>query len=302
MSNEPVALTHHPRFVDNAPLIVACLLLVDGLHFVFARLLLPYLPPATSAMYVLGIGTIEVTVFMAIWGRIRFDLFQRYIWFFLAIGFLVATSTTLNYTAVAYIDPGTAALLAQMTILFGLGFGLIWLRERLTALEFIGAFVAIAGVVTISFQPGDYLRVGALIVLASAFMYALHAALVKRYGAAISVAEFFVFRLACTTAFLVLFTVSRRELAWPGWPAWVFLLLAGTVDVAISRGLYYMALNRLRLSLHSIALTLSPVVATLWTLLLFGIIPTFQQLVGGTAVIAGVLMLTMGKLEMRSKK
>jgi drug/metabolite transporter (DMT)-like permease len=293
LPDKPSPLMVQTRLVDNVPLVVIFLLLADSLHFIFARLLLPYLPPATSAMYVLGIATVEVTFISMVWGRVAFNVFRRYAWFFLSVGFLVATSTALTYASVAFIDPGTASLLDKTSILFGLGFGIVWLRERLTPFKSIGALMAIGGVFIIAFQPGDYLRLGTLLVLIATFSYALHAALVKRYGAAMSFIEFFLFRLACTTAFLFLFVTSRGELIRPDWPAWLILLLTGTMDVVISRGLYYLALRRLKLSHHSLILTLSPVVAIIWTLLLFGVSPTIQQLMGGVAVLAGVLMVTM---------
>jgi drug/metabolite transporter (DMT)-like permease len=283
--------------VDNAPLAVALLLIIDSLHFVFARLLVPYLPPTAAAMFVLGIGTVEVAVILRIRGGVRLAVFRRYAWFFLTIGFLAAASTTLNYAAVAFIDPGVASLLSRMSVLFGLGFGLVWLRERLNRLEALGAVIALGGVFVITFQPGDYLRLGSLLVLASALMYALHAALVKRHVDKMGLAEFFLFRLTCTTGFLFLFTAVRGELAWPVWPAWTILLTSGTVSVMLGRGLYYVALRRLRLSLHSLVLTLSPVATIGWTLLLFGISPTLQQMIGGAAVIAGIFMVSAGKLE-----
>ena len=68
------------------------------------------------------------------------------------------------------------------------------------------------------------------------------------------------------------------------------LLLAGTINVVISRALFYLALQRLNLSLHSIILTLSPVVAVGWTLVLFDTWPTVQQLIGGAVVILGVIL------------
>jgi len=202
MSNKSAALTSaYPRFIDNAPLVVACLLVVDSLHFVFARLLVPHLPPATSVLYVLGIATVEVTILVWIRDHIRFDVFRRHLWFFLSIGLLVATSTTINYAAVAFIDPGTASLLGETTVLFGLGFGLIWLRERLVTLEIFGAVMAIIGILVITFQPGDYFRIGSLLIVASALMYALHAAVVKRYGTGMRLTDFFLFRLIATTGF-----------------------------------------------------------------------------------------------------
>jgi drug/metabolite transporter (DMT)-like permease len=295
MSHKPLALAAQSRLIHNVPLVVICLLIVDSLHFVFARLLLPYLPPTTSAMYVLGVATIEVAVFLAIWDKIDFTVFRRHLWFFLSIGFLVAASTVLNYGSVAFIDPGTASLLGKMSTLFSLGFGLIWLHERFSTRQFLGALAAVAGTFIIAFQPGELIWVGMLMVVASTFMYALHAALVKRHGDGMSLADFFLFRLACTTAFLLLFTLGRGELIMPGWQAWLIVLIAGTVDVTISRTLYYLTLRRLNLSIHAIILTLSPAVAILWTLFLFGVQPTLQQLLGGIAVIAGVLTVSLSQ-------
>lgn len=295
MSHKPLALAAQSRLMNNAPLVVICLLIVDSLHFVFARMLLPYLPPTTSAMYVLTIATVEVTFFLALWDKIDFTTFRRHAWFFWGIGFLVAASTALNYGAVTFIDPGTASLLGKMSTLFSLGFGLIWLNERFTPFQSLGAVVAVIGTFVIAFQPGELIWVGALMVIASTFMYALHAALVKRYGNGLSLTDFFLFRLACTTAFLWLFAIGQGGIRLPDGPAWLILLTAGTVDVTISRTLYYLTLRRLNLSVHTIILTLSPVISILWTLFLFGLGPTFQQLIGGVAVIAGALMVSVGQ-------
>ncbi len=284
---------------QNAPVVIAVLLMVDSLHFVFARLLLPYLPGGTSAFYVLAVATVEVAIFLALRRAIRFDILRQNLRFFLAIGLLVALSTTFNYVAVAYIDPGTASLLAQMSTIFAMGLSLIWLRERLNRIEIVGALVAIVGVFVINFQPGDYLQLGSLLVLGSSFMYALHAATVKRHGGELEFRNFFFWRVASTTGFLLIFTVARGQMAWPEPQAWIVLIVAGTVDVVISRVLYYLALRRLRMSVHTVILTLSPVITILWSLALFGELPTLQGLIGGAAVIAGVAVITAGRARGR---
>ena len=263
-------------------MLVSILLVVDSLHFIFARLLVPHLPPATSAMYVMAIATFQMVAFALIrHGRIRFDIFWRYKWFFLAIGLLIGISTSGNYLAVSFIDPGMAALLAKSGILFGVGFGIVWLRERLTRRQVIGAVIAISGVFIVAFQPGDYLRFGSLIVIGSIFLYSLHTALVKRYGGQMDIVTFFVFRLASTSGVLFLLNVATGGLRWPNNQAWLLLLVVGTVDIVISRGLYYLALRQLKLSVHTLILTASPVLAIIWTRLLFDIAPGVQQLVGG---------------------
>lgn len=283
------------RLLNNVPLLVAFLLLVDSLHFVFARLLLPYLPPSVSGFFMIAIATVEMTVFLGVQGRINWQVFRRHIWFFLTIGFLIAVSTVISFTAVVYIDPGTAAMLAQTAVLFSLGFSLFWLRERLSKGELAGAVVALVGVFIVSFQPGDVWRIGSLLVLATSFIYSLHVAVVKRYGDNIEFTNFFLYRVGTTAVFLFLIAWGRQELVWPTGPVWPLLLLAGTVDVVLSRVLYYLVLRRVQMSFHAIVLTMSPVVAILWSLLLFGQTPTLQGFVGGTAVIAGVIIVTLNR-------
>ena len=73
---------------------------------------------------------------------------------------------------------------------------------------------------------------------------------------------------------------------------WLVLLLVATVDVVASRVLYYLALRRLQMSHHAILLTLSPVIAVLWSWLLFSEVPTWQGFLGGTAVLLGVAIVT----------
>jgi drug/metabolite transporter (DMT)-like permease len=281
------------RLAHNAPAIIIILLLVDSLHFVFARLLLPHLPPVSSAFYVIAVATAEMTLYLGFQGKIRLRVLWQNRRFFLTIGFLVAGATILSYTAVAFIDPGTASLLAQSATLFAIGFSLFWLKERLNIGELAGASLAIVGVFTISFQAGEYLRLGALIVLGGSFMYALHAAVVKRYGQEIDFANFFLYRVSSIGVFLFFFAVGMGQLRLPDGPTWLLLLVVGSVDVLLSRVLYYLALRRLRMSFHAILLTLSPVITILWSLMLFGTWPTTQVLIGGTAVISGVAIVTM---------
>ncbi len=279
------------RVGANVPLF-AVLLLLDSMHFVFAKMLHAYISPAVSVFYVLGISTLEVGLYALARGALHWRPLKQHFWFFLAIGFLIAASTNINYEAVAYIDPGTASLLTQTSILFSLGFGLLWMRDNLSWQQGLGALLAIVGVFVISFQPGDYFRLGALMAVGASLMYALHAALSKRYGDDIDFLDFFFGRLLFTTAVLFVFSAARGALTWPSRPAWPLLLLIGTVDVVLSRTLYYIALRRMTISMHTIMLTLTPILSVCWSLLFFDVVPTPAQLVGGVAIIMGVLIVT----------
>jgi len=268
----------------------ATLLLVDSLHFVFARALLPYFDPVVSATGVLVAATVQVGVYGWWRGQLTLGSLRRHFGFFAAIGFMVGASTGLGYMAVTFIDPGTASMLSKTATLFSILVGIAWLHDRLRPVQLAGAALSLLGVLIITFQPGDFLRLGSLMVLGGTMMYAVHAALVKRYGDDMDFVEFFFGRLLFTSLALAIFAATRplSSLATAGATGWSILILAGTVDVVISRGLYYLALRRLSMSLHAIVLTLSPVATVLWSLLLFDAFPGPRQLFGGIIVILGV--------------
>jgi drug/metabolite transporter (DMT)-like permease len=241
----------------------------------------------------MAIGTLQVGLYGVFCRRIHLRTFYKNLWFFLAIAALIGISTIINYEAVAFIDAGTASILGKASILMSTGLGMFWLRERLNRLQSFGALCALSGVLVITFQPGDYIRLGSLLILLSAFLYALHTAIVKRYGQEMDFVEFFFFRLFSTTALLFFIALGRSTLVWPDPMTWALLMMTATVDVVISRALFYIVLRRMPMSILSIVLTLSPVAAIFWAFLLFDTIPSMQQLIGGAGVIVGVFMVTI---------
>ena len=282
------------RYTDaNSFTLITALVIVDSLHFIVGRALLPYLHPAVSGMYLMGVGCLVVGVFGLLRGELNVSIFREHVWFFLTIGFLVGASTVLTFGAMNFIDPGTGSMISKLSVLISIGLGVIWLGERLTRRQFFGAILAVTGVIIITFQPGEYLRLGSLMVLAATVMYAFHTAIVKRNGGRIDLLNFFFMRLLATTLILAMFVVllpEARSSLIPSRNAWLILIAGGIVDVAVSRGLYYIALRRFPMSIHAIILTLSPAVTILWAVLLFGEFPLPAQHVGGALVLVGVMV------------
>ena len=257
------------------------------------RALLPHLVPASSGFWMVAIAALELAIFAR--GRIDFGVLRRHPWFFLVIGLTVGINTNLGFVAVRYVEPGTASLLSRTSILFGVALGILWLGERLNRIETVGAVLAIGGVIAVSVQSGDHFRMGALLVVTATFMYALHSAVVKRYGGAMPFLEFFFFRLASSGVVLLLLGVAQDELVWPGRTAWLILIPTATINVVLSRAVYYLALRRLDMTVLTITLTLSPVVTWLWSVPLFGGRPTLTEVLGGVAILAGVMLVTASR-------
>ncbi len=283
---------HSPKM--TAALIV--LLMVDSLHFVFGRIFAPLISPFVSSFYVMGIATVEIAIYLTIRRQIDLRILRENVWFFIVVGTLVASATILSYTSVVYIDAGTASLLSRFSTVITLALSYFWLRERLSRNEWIGAAISIIGAFIISFQPGDVFRVGSLFLLGSITVYSLHIAVVKRYGDDIEFGNFFLYRVGMTALFLALFLgASGKAAVPPTLNVWVLLIIAATVDVVISRILYYWVLRQMTLGTHTILLTLSPFITVIWSFVLFQEIPTAQALIGGIIVTAGVLLVTRGE-------
>ena len=271
--------------------LTAMMLITDSMYFVFARLLQPFLPPEQATLYSMTTGMLLVAGFAAYKKRLRFRILFENLGFFLLIGFLIAFASNMSYTAMHYIDPGTASILSQTTIVFGLVWGLVWLREKLTSRQIIGAVIAIAGVAVITFQKGDYLRLGSLIVVLSSLSYSFHSAVVKKYGGKFDFLEFYAFRMICNCLCLLVWAVFTTDFVVPPAGALPYLLLVAAVDICISRPLYYAVLHRYSISILSILLTISPILTVVWSLVLFHTVPTWMQLAGGVAVLSGVAVM-----------
>lgn len=290
MTNPPI----REKLTQNTGAILFVLLLVDSLHLVFAAVLRPYFPAVTAGFLVLVIATAEVWLFLTWRRQVNWRVLTDNLPFFLVVGGLVGGATWMSYLSVRFVDPGTAALLSRSSTIFTIGLGLLWLKDRLSRQEWLGTAVALVGVGIISFQPGDYLRIGSLIVLGSSFLYALHAAVVKRYGDEIEFTNFFLFRVMATSFAMFLMVWQQDAFVGPTEPiGWVYAAAAGTIDVVISRVLYYWSLRKLTVSYHAIVLMMSPVVTILWSLLFFQEFPTVRALIGGALVLAGLVIVSL---------
>lgn len=288
-------LTSPSKLTQNTGAILFILLIIDSMHLIFAALLRPYFPAVTGGFLVLGFATLEVWLFLAWRREVRWQVLRDNLWFFLTVGGLVGGATWLSYMSVRFVDPGTAALLSRSSTIFTIGLGLIWLKDRLNLWEWTGTALALVGVVIISFQPGeDYLRIGSVIVLGSSFLYALHVAVVKRFGNDLDFKNFFLFRVMATTFALFLMVWQQDAFVGPAEPiGWFFAALAGTVDVVISRVLYYWSLRKLTVSYHAIVLMMSPVVTIVWAFLIFSEYPTVRALIGGALVLSGLIVVNL---------
>lgn len=216
----------------------------------------------------------------------------RAIW----VGF---TGITLFYflenKALSYTSAVNAGVLANLTTVFMVLLGTLWLGERLTALEWGALGIAMIGAVLVS-QGSGHLAIGssgllgdALMVLATFFaaVYSVGSKrLLDRHSAGV------VITVAAVAGTAMLFPLALREGLHFDLPphVWLSLVLLGLGSGALANLWWMNILSYTDASRAAMMLLLIPVVSTALAVLLLGEPLTATVVAGASFVILGVFL------------
>ena len=197
------------------------------------------------------------------------------------------------------VSAGAASLLIAAGPIFTAMMSVAFLRERLTAIGWLGIAVAFAGVAVISLgeSGGVKFEPSALLVLLSAVVTAAYfiisKPLLKRYSAL----EYTAYAIWAGTVPMLVFApglASQMSHAAPS--ATLAVVYLGVFPAAIAYVLWSYALARMPASLLSTFLYLTPVLAMGIAWAWIGEVPALLTLVGGLVAIGGVVIVqTLGQ-------
>ncbi len=178
------------------------------------------------------------------------------------------------------------------------------LKERMPKDARLGAIVAVAGTLLIGMNSivglsGDVK--GDLLALAGALMMALHW-LCNRYARRTVDALPFMFLLYAQTAVILLCVAPLMGgVCITRGAFWCMLGLAVGCTL-LGHSMFTLALGKVSATVVSFALLGEPVGAMLWSMVMFGEMPTPLLLIGGLVTIAGLVLYLMGSLGMLKPK
>ncbi|MER2107831.1 MAG: DMT family transporter [Solibacillus sp.] len=287
------------KFPPQALLILATLLW--GGNFVIGRAVTGDIPPITLAFLRWCVAFI---VFLPIaypyikkdWPKLKAHL--PIVCILALTG--VACFNTLVYIGVYYTTSINASLMNSSTpiIIYILSF--IFLKERLSSYQIFGTLLSLVGVLFIisggslttlfafSFNKGD------LIVLFAVFCWAIYSLLIKQYAGRLPGYSTFLSTIAIGAVMLIPFTVY--ELATTDisihWSASTFgaILYVGIIASIIAFLSWNAGVVALGANRASIYLNFIPVFAAIFAILFLGEQLQLAQLIGGAAVVSGVIL------------
>ncbi len=183
------------------------------------------------------------------------------------------------------------------------------LKDRLSRLNFIGIFVAIAGIFVLTW--GDFtggaltsdMALGDVLAFLAGLCAGIYLLGGRKMRASISVLTYaFLVYLFCTIFLLIQCLITSTTIfPMPANEYWLFLAMA-LIPGILGHTLYNWSLKHVTATIVSVSLLGEPIGASILALLILREMPGLFVLIGGPIVLAGILMASMRKRKRKRKK
>jgi drug/metabolite transporter (DMT)-like permease len=274
-----------------------------GASFLFTRIAAPTFGPIALAEVRVAIAALVLVPLLA-WRAGLADLAARPARFLL----LGALNTALPFSLFAYaaltVTAGTAAILNATAPLFTALVAWLWLRERLTLLQWVGMGVGLAGVAWLSLGGTRGASGGSALAIAAALVaslsYGVSASFVKRQLGGVRPLA-----VAAGSQLAAALLLAPFALAfWPGRPVpsshWGAAVALGVLCTGLAYILYFRLIARVGPAQAMTVTFLIPAFAMLWGYIVLAEAVTGTMLAGCAVILAGTA-LAIGVVRVRPR-
>lgn len=234
-----------------------------------------------------------------LWKRSSFVKIERQdIWRILVLGFInIPLNQLAFFKGLSYTTPANTALLYALTPTFVFILAAFTKHEKPTAARFLGIAVAFIGVLLVLFEKGlsfdaDHVT-GNILVLSASFSWAIFTTygrpLVLKYGA-LYMTALAMFAGLLTYLPVYFFVPVSTKVSDISTGSWISIAYLGWITSGLGYTLWYMALSKIPASKVAVFNNIQPVLTTILTMIIFGIMPTPAFIIGGIIILAGVLL------------
>lgn len=267
-------------------------MVVWGSAFAVTKVLIDLWPPFTVALARVGIGTLVLLPLAISRHQRGTHLPWVTIW---CMGLLGVTLYYLTFNlSMVYISASQGALVQASIPAMTALVAVVWLRERATALRWLGIALSVAGVLIVfsgnGSAAGQSSLLGNSLMFASVVCWALYTALAKR-AANFEPLVITVSVMGTGTLLLLPFSayeIMSGELQPLPVTGWLGLVYLGGVASGLAYALYNASLRHLDASAVGVYTNLIPIVGVLTGIVFLGEPLSLRAILGGAIVMLGV--------------
>jgi drug/metabolite transporter (DMT)-like permease len=297
MNLRPAALSGYTWALAST----ACL----GTVYIFSKIALGSLSQATFLPLWFLTGTIAAFAYLALSGRGRAVLSAVKVWkLILIIGLLESIAMFAFFLEIELIDPTLVSFFNNMTTVYQVLLGIIFLKEHLTYVELGGMGLVLLGASIITYQAGNVVLVAFLLaVFVHTLFRALSYLLAKPVAAQIGSEVLLSFRnlVMFLSATVFALSLARYQLQPPSIHAAGMTIAGALLGPFLGMMFFYRAVSLIDLAKVGIIQGSVPVFALASAFIAFGTLPSPYQILGGAMTIAGVYALYLGRMRSRSE-
>jgi drug/metabolite transporter (DMT)-like permease len=222
-------------------------------------------------------------------------------WFWIAMLGLSSVGALWGFWAgVQRIDPSLAGFLNRVEVFVAVLLAMIFLRERFTAVEAVGAVLSVVGIVVMRLTLRVEYESGFWLVLIGSVFFGVVELVSKVAIRYVEPAELTGLRSWFMAAvFWIIFLASGETFeglgrVWPG------VVAVGLLGPMAARMFYLWALGRMDLAKVAIVSQVQPVFVVLLAFVVLGQLPTVREAWGGILILAGCMIMILARPRLQN--
>jgi len=209
----------------------------------------------------------------------------------LIVGVVLFVAASLQQAGMVYTTAGKAGFITGLYVILVPLIG-VFIGQRITRLLWMGAFIALAGLYLLTIDGGTFvLQNGDLLILLSAFFWAVHVQLINKLvdthaALPLSAFQFAVCGIMSLASGFIFETVTLETIFQAAWP----LLYGGFLSVGIAYTLQVVAQQHVHPAYASIILSFETVFAVIGGWLLLNEMLSLRNLAGCLLMLTGIVI------------
>ncbi|HSE83462.1 MAG TPA: DMT family transporter [Thermodesulfobacteriota bacterium] len=229
--------------------------------------------------------------------RTELRYLRKYTAIFLWSSVVTAIGAALWIISLRTIGPPLTSFLMKSQTLFTLLLGIVFLGERLNRGETFGIILTIAGGVIVAYQEEGYLILGTLVALLSALFYSVLSFLVKKIAQDLNMLTVATLRAFGVSAVAIIYLLVTQRFEMPGLKDLLFMILGGLTGAYIAKASQFQSIKLLDVSHSTAVMPMESLFVVIFSYFFFHDLPPVIKLIGGTAIIIGVVFLVIFRGE-----
>lgn len=217
----------------------------------------------------------------------------KYTRIFIYSSVLTAIGAALWISSIKTIGIPLTSFLMKAQTLFSLMLGMIFLGERLNRGELVGVVITITGGIIVAWQRDFSLLMGTLTALGAAFFYSCLSFSVKKVGQELNMLTVANMRALGVSICLLLYILAVGTYRTPGIVDLVYMALGGITGAYIAKACQFQAIKMIDVSRTTAVLPMESIFVVLLSYFIFDEIPSVVKLLGGAAILVGVIFLIL---------